>query len=285
MSNITGVIGWHSTYSNQFGAERWKSELFPALKKPVKHVCLGRIASGSDLTLSELETTQTDDGYFIDGASVACALSLNPSSGDNILDMCSAPGGKSTLIARQLKQGSLVCNELSKSRLLRLKQTLAEYANSPKVSLTFTNQDCSSIPSEFTRLGPFDKILLDAACSSDRHILADSELLKRWSPAAVKAQADRQGKMLTTAAALAKPGGLVVYSTCALSDKENDGVIRKFLGRKEGKNFQVEKSNVTEILPGAEETPEGGVLVLPDRTNYGPLYICHLRRNKNVVLS
>jgi 5-methylcytosine rRNA methyltransferase NSUN4 len=283
MSNISGVVGWHSTYSNQFGAERWKQDLFPALKRPVKHVCLSKYGS-SDITLSDLEKSDSDDGYFIDGASVACALSVRPSPGDNILDMCSAPGGKSVLIARQLTQGSLVCNELSKSRLVRLKQTIAEYSPNPKVSITFTNQDGSSSCSEFTRLGPFDKILLDAACSSDRHILSDSELLKRWSPAAVKAQAERQGKMLATAASLTKPGGLVVYSTCALSEKENDAVVLKFLSRKEGRNFQVEKSPVAEILPGAEETPAGGVLVLPDRTNYGPLYICHLRRNNNVVL-
>jgi 16S rRNA C967 or C1407 C5-methylase (RsmB/RsmF family) len=284
MSAVNGIVGWHATYSHQFGAGRWRNELFPALRKSVKHLCID--VNHGNLTLSELEASSAEEGYFIDGASVACALSMQPRRGENILDMCAAPGGKSVLIARQMKEGRIVCNELSKPRIHRLKQTMTDFANLPDLSIVFTNHDSTSLSSDLTRLGPFDRILLDAACSSDRHLISDAELLKRWSPAAVKAQAERQWKMLATAAALVSPNGLLVYSTCALSRKENDDVIRKFLGRKEGRHFHVELKGLQETvfkwIAGAEATEIGGCLILPDRTSYGPLYICHLRKDSTL---
>ena len=287
MSNISGLVGWHSTYAHQFGLERWKNELFPALKRPVKHVCLDQNNQSCVISLAQIEEENKQEGYFIDGASLACAVSVSPLPGENVLDMCAAPGGKSVVLARQMQSGSLVCNELSKQRLQRLKQTITDFANIPKLSIKFTNNDSSSTNSDFKRVGPFDRILLDAACSSDRHIMTDSDLMQRWSPASVKAQTERQVRMLSNAASLVKPGGLIVYSTCALSDKENDGAILKFLSKKDGLNFQVSQDTIVKTvlqwIPGAELTPAGGCIVLPDRTNYGPLYICHLRRNNSIV--
>ena len=294
MSNSKGLVGWHTNFASQFGLERWKDSLYPSMKKTVCHVCLPKRVNGPPNDCIAHETlpgvfvapsnTLSDD-YYLDGASVACALSLEACAGDKILDMCSAPGGKAIIIARTMQSGELVCNELSKPRLLRLKKSVSEFADENMLTIRFTNQDACHVGGDLSRLGPFDKILLDAACSSDRHLL-ESGSLNEWSMQTVRQNAERQLKMLKNAATLLKPGGLIVYSTCALSEKENDGVIAKFL--RESLNFQFDKEslqkNVFLMLPAAEET-DFGCLLLPDRPgNYGPLYIAHLRKSKSLVV-
>jgi len=96
----------------------------------------------------------------------------------------------------------------------------------------------------------------------------------------VKANAERQLELLRCASMLVKRGGTVLYCTCALSEQENDGVVAKFL-KKAGQGFQLEPlaeaEGAAELLAGAEATA-CGVLILPDRTPYGPMYIARLRR-------
>merc|ERR1712007_365546 len=94
---------------------------------------------------------------------------------------------------------------------------------------------------------------------------------------AVKANAERQLELLKCAAGLVRPGGVILYVTCALSEQENDGVVSKFLKR-EGQEFRVEpvpdmlpiNGREIPLLPGAERTGFG-VMIMPDRTPYGPI--------------
>jgi 16S rRNA C967 or C1407 C5-methylase (RsmB/RsmF family) len=294
MSHPKGLQGWHIYHASRYGLERWKSALYPALKAPVQHICLprrifnlppevtphptlpGAFVAPSDLAL---------DAYFIDGASVACALALSPQPGDKVLDMCSAPGGKSIVIARTMTAGTLVCNELSKPRLARLKQSVAEYGNlSDDLTVTFINHDATSASGDLSRIGPYNRILLDAACSSDRHLLSDPAALAGWSYSAVKENSERQFKMLQAAAKLLRPGGTIVYSTCALADAENDEVIERFLG-KNSTNFQIHREpRMHEWVPGAEDT-KFGVLMLPDRSEFGPLYVAILKKSDSLVMA
>ena len=293
MNQQKGLQGWHIYHASRFGLERWKTTLYPALKAPVQHICLPRRTfnlpaevvphssiPGVYVAPADLEV----DAYFMDGASVACALALSAKTGDKVLDMCSAPGGKSIVIARSMRSGTLVCNELSKPRLARLKKSLNDYGLvSDSLSVTFTNQDATTASGDINRLGPFDRILLDAACSSDRHLLADATALSQWSYADVKDNAERQFKMLQTAAKVLRPGGTIVYSTCALSDAENDNVIVKFLGK--NANFQVSRdARFAEWVPGAEDT-KYGIIMLPDRSAFGPLYVSILKKSESLVMA
>jgi 16S rRNA C967 or C1407 C5-methylase (RsmB/RsmF family) len=114
----------------------------------------------------------------------------------------------------------------------------------------------------------WDRILLDVPCSSERHILASSRHLARWTRSRTKHLAVQQFAMLAAAVDAAKPGGYVLYSTCALSPAENDGVIDKALKKRAGR-FSVRSAEVE----WAEPTRHG-YQILPDTAcGRGPIYL------------
>jgi len=246
--------------------------------------------------------------YFLDGASVIAALALGAQPGDRVLDLCSAPGGKALVLATILfgtqqaveakaeaAGGRLLCNESSRPRAARLQRVLSSFLPSDltlaggrvQVSMADATQASPAVPMQ--RLGPYDCILVDAPCSSDRHLARQGKAaLARWASGVVKANAERQLELLRCASALVCRGGTILYCTCALSEQENDGVVAKFL-KKAGKDFSVEpligavaegeaNDTPTSLLPPGADVTTYGVLILPDRTPYGPMYISKLRR-------
>ena len=277
------MTGWSAHFREQFGEERWSS-LVKALKQPVQHVCIPspdlpltqkmRLTPHSSIPHVFIDAPE-DTGYFLDPASVVCALVLDAQAGHAVLDACAAPGGKSVAISRCLVENStLVCNEISKSRFARLKNTLKEYCGT-RISWRATNFDLSGNTVPSALIGNYDRVLVDAPCSSDRHTLG-----KDWSIKLVKENSERQLKILGNGASLVKPGGLVVYATCALATKENDEVISGFL-KKHGNFFQVDKSWYADAhrwLPGGEETAHGIFFNADTCAGAGPLYVARLRR-------
>ncbi|CAK0794255.1 unnamed protein product [Prorocentrum cordatum] len=263
--------------------------------------------------------------YFLDGASVLAALALGARPGESVLDLCAAPGGKSLVLATAMFSGGgagcaggrLVCNEPSRPRAQRLQRVLSsslpEALMGPagRVSVTTADAASGSRPVAIERLGPYDRVLVDAPCTSDRHLAHQgAAALSSWAAGAVKANASRQLELLRTAASLVKPGGLVLYCTCALSEQENEGVIAKFLKRHQHA-FETEPWEESDVAPSGDaagpptEAPgaaagpaEGaaaasgpgfalpagadlgaaGALILPDRSGFGPMYIARLRR-------
>eukprot|EP00927_Polykrikos_kofoidii_P066556 TRINITY_DN62138_c0_g1_i1.p1 TRINITY_DN62138_c0_g1~~TRINITY_DN62138_c0_g1_i1.p1 ORF type:complete len:530 (-),score=91.12 TRINITY_DN62138_c0_g1_i1:82-1671(-) len=265
--------------------------------------------------------------YYLDGASVLAALALGARPGEKVLDLCAAPGGKSLVLATQLfaappapaltastgegavpsgaaathawaatapTGGRLVCNEPSRPRSGRLQRVLDSFLPAELVQaggrVTVSTSDATASrapPVPIQKFGPYDRILVDAPCTSDRHLARQGKsALAHWAAGAVKANAERQLELLRCAAGLVRKGGVVLYSTCALSEQENDGVVTKFLKRF-GKDFEVERVDSVDsglvgdlpmpILSGHDRT-EHGVLILPDRTPFGPMYIARLRR-------
>lgn len=122
--------------------------------------------------------------------------------------------------------------------------------------------------------GEFDRIMLDAPCSSDRHLLHSAENMGLWSEAATRAQAKRQIQLLRNSIKALKVGGRVVYSTCSLSPYENDGVVATILNEY-GPAVKLHKFK----LPIGERTPYG-YMILPDKPNcsWGPLYVASIER-------
>ncbi|WP_229311811.1 RsmB/NOP family class I SAM-dependent RNA methyltransferase [Larkinella rosea] len=133
-----------------------------------------------------------------------------------MLDLCAAPGGKSTLLASLLTpDGLLVCNEVIRSRIPVLKENLEKWGI-PNVAIS--NHD----PEDFKSLsGFFDIVLVDAPCSGEGLFRKDPEAMLEWSADSVVFCTTRQQRILTAAAPLLCDDGLLLYSTCTYNDSEN----------------------------------------------------------------
>ena len=137
-----------------------------------------------------------------------------------VLDLCGAPGGKSTLINSLLSEESLlVANEFVKSRAGILVQNLSKWGTSNTV---VTNND----PQRFSVLNAFfDAVVVDAPCSGSGLFRKQPEAIDEWSEDSVNACAVRQQKILADVMPAIKEGGILIYSTCSYSEKENEDVV------------------------------------------------------------
>ena len=164
--------------------------------------------------------------YLQDASAMAPVAALDPRPGETVLDLCAAPGGKSTQIAGRMQgEGALVCNEYVKARAQILKGNLERMG----VGNAFVT---SASAEAFAALGErFDAILVDAPCSGEGMFRRDPAAIGEWSPGAPEICAARQAGILDSAAKCLKPGGRLVYSTCTFNETENEGTIRAFLKR------------------------------------------------------
>jgi len=139
------------------------------------------------------------------------------------LDLCAAPGGKSTLLSSYLgSEGLLISNEVIKSRASVLKENIIKWGLGNTV---VTNND----PAHFEKLdGAFDLVLIDAPCSGEGMFRKDPQAREEWSMDNVQICAARQERILNAAGALVKAGGYLIYSTCTFNRKENEENL-KFL--------------------------------------------------------
>ncbi len=181
-------------------------------------------------------------------ASVPVEL-LDPKPGDLVLDMCAAPGGKTTQIASKLKgEGLIICNEVVKSRANILLSNVERMGIANAVVT-------SSYPEKIAEVLPeyFDKIVVDAPCSGEGMFRKNSEAITEWSPEHVESCAVRQLAILNDAADCLKNGGTLVYSTCTFSYEENEGVISAFL--KSHPDFELVPVNTEYAHSGLEGMP------------------------------
>lgn len=163
--------------------------------------------------------------YSQEPSAMISAELLNVSEGDVVLDLCAAPGGKSTHLAAKLRgKGLLVSNEIVRSRALILRENIERMGISNAV---VTNMSPDEMELEFSEF--FDKILVDAPCSGEGMFRKDEEAIRAWSIEHTLACAQRQQLILKSAAKMLKSGGSMVYSTCTFSPAENEETIEKFL--------------------------------------------------------
>jgi hypothetical protein len=210
--------------------------------------------------------------YAMDPASVHAARALAVQPGDHVLDLCAAPGGKSLILADGLGDtGRLHCNEPSEGRRRRLHRVLdAWLPPALRVRVEVTGH-----PGErFGMLRPagFDRVLVDAPCSSERHVLHDAAALAAWTPGRSRMLVPRQVALLCAAADAVKVGGRLVYATCSIHPAENDGVVARVLRRRPGLR------QVPDPADAAGEATLCGRMLLPDRGGAGPLYWAVLER-------
>ena len=164
--------------------------------------------------------------YYIQEASaMAPAMLCNAQPGERVLDLCAAPGGKSTKLAASLKgTGILVANEIHPERAKILSSNLERMGAR---NALVTNETPQKLASRFPLF--FDRIVVDAPCSGEGMFRKEEEALTHWSPENVRMCAERQSGILEEAAAMLRAGGTLVYSTCTFSPEENEGVIFRFL--------------------------------------------------------
>ena len=165
--------------------------------------------------------------YIQEPSAMAPAGELMVEPGDVVLDLCAAPGGKSTQLAAFLKgEGLLVSNEIHPARAKILSENMERMG---VTNACVTNESADRLASVFPVF--FDKILVDAPCSGEGMFRKNPEACAEWSPENVIMCAERQQEILDYAAGMLKPGGRMVYSTCTFSMEENEQGMEAFLQR------------------------------------------------------
>jgi 16S rRNA (cytosine967-C5)-methyltransferase len=158
------------------------------------------------------------DGWFYlqDPSTLLAVRHLDPQPGETILDVCAAPGGKTTHIAQLMgNRGRIAARDNQPERLKLLEENCRR--------LGATCVDLAAAP------GPFDRILIDAPCSNTGVLRRRVEVRWRVQPEEIKRLSKAQSALLSQAAPELKPGGTLVYSTCSLEPEENEEVVRRFL--------------------------------------------------------
>lgn len=178
--------------------------------------------------------------YIQEPSAMAPAGLLEARPGDRILDLCAAPGGKSTQIAADMKGiGILVCNEIHPGRAKILSENVERMGIRNAMVTNETPQRLKEIFPDY-----FDKILVDAPCSGEGMFRKNEEARREWSPENIHLCAGRQDEILDCAAGMLRPGGRLVYSTCTFAPEENEGTMSRFIGRHP--EFRIEKAHRTE---------------------------------------
>lgn len=156
--------------------------------------------------------------YLQEPSAMAPAAVLPVEPGDKVLDVCAAPGGKSTELAAKLQgKGMLVSNDISYSRARALLKNL-ELAGAENICVL------SEEPAKLAAVWPefFDKILIDAPCSGEGMFRREEDMVKDWVNKGPDYYSPIQKEILEQAAAMLKPGGMMLYSTCTFSKKEDE---------------------------------------------------------------
>lgn len=275
--------------------------------------------------------------YWLDPASILPPLALDVRPGHRVLDMCAAPGGKSFILAQMLfggivkeeenkphsGPGALVCNEIDAKRRARMLNVLRQYLPASTMShIRVTGRDgtkwrAASSSEHYELIGSdedaFDRILIDAPCSSDRHVAQQASSRgqghsavrsSEWTPQRCTALAKEQVKLVVAGVKSLAVGGRLVYSTCSIATVENDAVIEKVLekaagavhtsshgivptegetGSQDDRSFEGSCGSLAfrDLKAFGAERTKHGWLILPDNHGWGPIYLSVLEKTRH----
>ncbi len=190
----------------------------------------------SDTRPGKLPLHEAGAYYLQEPSAMAVVELLAPKPGEVILDLCAAPGGKSTQIAGRMQgEGLLISNEIIPQRAKTLSRNIERMGVRNAVVL---NESPKRLAERF--LLYFDRILVDAPCSGEGMFRKDPDARGEWSLQQVQVCVKRQQEILSQAAAMLKPGGVLVYSTCTFAPQENERMAEWFT--EEYPQFTLEKS-------------------------------------------
>lgn len=172
--------------------------------------------------------------YIQEPSAMAVGEIADPKPFERVLDLCAAPGGKTTHLAAKMNgEGLLVSNEIHPQRAKILSQNVERMGIKHAIVTNETPERLAKRLPSF-----FDRIIVDAPCSGEGMFRKDEEARNHWSLENVEICAKRQDEILSHAGEMLKPGGRLVYSTCTFSPEENEGTISRFL--ENYPNFEIE---------------------------------------------
>jgi 16S rRNA (cytosine967-C5)-methyltransferase len=202
-------------------------------------------------------------------ASMLVSRVLAPRPGDRVLDLCAAPGAKTThLAALMAGEGELVAIERHRGRARMLSQTCARMrAGWVQVRAADASQPVAA--------GPFGKVLVDPPCSGLGTLQSRPDIRWRASPESIAELSDLQARILAAGAAATAPGGTLVYSVCTISDAESEGVVRRFLGE----HSEWSADDLGHAYPCLRQAPGSPYLqLLGHRDRTDGFFVARLRR-------
>jgi 16S rRNA C967 or C1407 C5-methylase (RsmB/RsmF family)/NOL1/NOP2/fmu family ribosome biogenesis protein len=193
---------------------------------------------------------------------------------DCILDLCAAPGGKSTHLISLFPDSLVVCNELIRSRTAILEENISKWG---RANTVITSCD----PAAFRKLGHFfDFILVDAPCSGEGMFRKDHEALKEWSSEHVKHCASRQSRIVRDVWDALKPGGFMLYGTCTYNIEENENIVKYIIENLGAESIPVD----TDAYEGISKSQNNDIYAcrfFPHKTKSEGLFLALLRKTSS----
>lgn len=200
-----------------------------------------------------LESDLFNKGYFYvqDDASILVGEILNPKEGERVIDVCAAPGGKTTHIAQLMKDtGEVIGRDVSRSKINLIEENIRRLG-----IRSITTEVHDATQRDEKNNGKFDKVLVDAPCSGLGLIRKKPDIKYNRSLKDLQQLSSIQYKILEASSKLLKDGGELVYSTCTLGPKENLEVIEKFLYNNKGfKKISIRGQETLELVPHRSHT-------------------------------
>ncbi|XP_053549397.1 5-methylcytosine rRNA methyltransferase NSUN4 [Bombina bombina] len=229
--------------------------------------------------------------YLMDASSILPVLALDVKLDHNVLDLCAAPGGKTLALLLTENCQHLAVNDQSISRCNRLRKVLQSY-----VPVDHRTEDKIRVTTiDGRKLGElersvYNRVLVDAPCTTDRHSLLEEEnnIFHRMRTKERQMLPLLQTELLVAGLLAVKPGGIVVYSTCSLSQLQNECVVERALELSASEHgIHAEPQDVSSFREVFKNTfnfyqnCRVGELVVPHLTaNFGPMFFCKLKRWK-----
>jgi ftsJ-like methyltransferase len=191
--------------------------------------------------------------YSQDPSAMYPAEALGVKPGQKVLDLCAAPGGKSTALLSALKnKGLLVANEISTSRAKNLRENIERWGAD---NCLVTNEDTSHLAQKFPRF--FDAILVDAPCSGEGMFRKNHDAVTYWSQEYVLECSNRQKEILNEAVKMLKPGGSLLYSTCTYAPEEDEEICAYLVNELGFKLVETKVSVASQGVPAWGENLDG----------------------------
>lgn len=202
---------------------------------------------------------------------------LQEQRGLKVLDLCAAPGGKTTLLASMEHFDMVVANEIIRSRVNILYENVVKWGD-PKILVSHDD------PSRFAALpGFFDVLVVDAPCSGSGLFRKDPEAIREWSPEHVQHCAERQKRILADALPALKPGGVLIYSTCSYSIQEDEEIVDTLIKKFPLETVSVPFSDGWGVVQTASASGAKGYRFYPDQVRGEGFFIAALRLVDHVV--
>ena len=209
--------------------------------------------------------------YILDSASCLVSYLLDVNDGENILDMCAAPGGKTICLSLKNKNVQILSNDISYQRALILSSNIEKLGLS---NIIVSSNNIDILENHYN--STFDKIILDAPCSGSAMFRKSEDMKNDWTYNKVLSCQKTQKDLLKKASKMLKPGGIISYSTCSFSFEENEEVILDFLSK--NKDFSIVKIEDFDGFYHSESLPEA-IHIFPNKFKGEGQFICQIKKD------